>query len=281
MLWPASDPSTYGDTVYDSLMGFCGLLKAAAEEESALNEPEPDVPEEVLALRKELAPIEIALHPALRFLKKAKGDVGKAAKLYREMLEWRKQEQLDEEVILSDAQRLALDTYYCPYVLEGTDLLGRPVMLTTMGALEIKPLEEAGVTERMMRRQHAKSMDKLIALIDASANPELGHLLIIDIGTATVSKFWATQHILRDVHQIGDTYFPETLGKIVIVRASPLVNTVMHAVNAFLDEDTRAKIEFASGDPDETLRGLLPPTTRIPADSGIGPWPRPGTGSGA
>jgi len=224
-------------------------------------------------LLEQLAPLQVPTLHAERFLLTCKGDVGAAAKAYREMLEWRAREGLDRPDDYPASVQAALDAGYSPIVLDGVDVEGRPVMVNTMGSTDLNALAAKGVTLEMLAKQHARAMDALQRRIDAAADPRKGHLLIIDIGDASVLGFTRSLHFCKLVFGIGDKYFPETLGKLCIVRAPTVGGWVFATIRGFLDQDTQDKMEFTSGDPDTVLRKLLAPETTLPAKSTIGPWP--------
>ena len=224
-------------------------------------------------LLKQLAPLQVPALHAERFLLANKGDVSAAANAYREMVEWRAREGLDRPDDYPASVQAALDAGYQPIVLDGVDIEGRPVMVNTMGSTDLNALAAQGVTLEMLAKQHARAMDALQQRIDAAADPHKGHLLIIDIGDASVLGFTRSLHFCKLIFGIGDKYFPETLGKLCIVRAPTVGGWVFATIRGFLDQNTQDKMEFTSGAPDTVLRKLLAAETTIPATSTIGPWP--------
>ena len=228
----------------------------------------------VSELQAALAPTSISDLHATRFLQVNGGDVLKAADQYREMLAWRERERLDEpEPTLPPELQAALDQYYRPSVLDGLDVAGRPVMVVSMGIVDLPALKDAGVTMEMLARRHARTMDALQQRIDSMEDPMKGHLLIIDIGGGSAWKFMRALPLFKQIHRIGDTYYPETLGKMLLLRAPTAAGWVMAQVRGFLDKPTQEKMVFTYGNHVPILAEHLPPSTHVPDYLPIGPWP--------
>ena len=251
---------------------------ASSAPPSALNGTAPPASQSasgIAQLQRALLPTPISELDAKRFLLVNKGDATKAAAQYQAMLAWRKREGIDEpEPNLSPTVQAALDKYYRPSVLDGPDFAGRPVMVVSMGVVDFSALKQAGVTTEILSRRHGRTMDALQRRIDAMEDPMKGHLLIIDIGGGSALKFMHALPLFKEIHRVGDTYFPETLGKMVLLRAPTAAGWLMAQVRGFLDKPTQEKMVFTYGDHAPILAEHLPSTTHVPAHLPIGPWPK-------
>ena len=193
---------------------------------------------------------EISEERAVRFISANKGNIDKAARQYRDFLDWRARERVDdvlrEAPYPSNVQEV-LNRGYDPVLLDGYDLQGRPVMLIRVGGLDVPVLRNFGVTTAMLVRRHIKAMEELERAIDASPDPYGGgHLLLLDIGGCTVGKFLYAYAVWRDV-RIG-AVLPECLGGLAIIRAAGAAAWAVGKVKSVLDPETSAKIQMYYGE---------------------------------
>lgn len=237
--------------------------------------------ESVQQLRELLGPTcEIGEERAVRFIAANKGNIDKAARQYRDFLDWRARERVDDvlhEAPYPSKVQEVLDRGYDPVLLDGYDLHGRPVMLIRVGGLDVPALRNLGVTTAMLVRRHIKAMEELERAIDSSPDPYGGgHLLLLDIGGCTVGKFLYAYAFWREIARIGQHFYPECLGGLAIIRAAGAAAWAVGKVKSVLDPETSAKIQMYYGEQTlSALRAHLPQSTRLPisASAELGPWP--------
>jgi hypothetical protein len=116
--------------------------------------------EAVAALREELGMPAISDFDCKRFLKANGQHVGKAAKQYRAFHEWRERERIQDaltEPPHSAEIEFELDRTSVR-MLDGTDLMDRPVLVGNLGYVDLPALEKKGVSVAMMIRRHSKKV---------------------------------------------------------------------------------------------------------------------------
>jgi hypothetical protein len=200
-----------------------------------------------------------------------RADVGKAVKHYREFLEWRQKDRVDEvlqEAPYPPAVEAALVSGYNPVLIEGLDVRARPVMLIDLSHLDVPALRRQGVSLAMLVRRHVRAMEELVRAIDRAPNPYAGHLLLLDIGGCTAGKFLHAYSFWRELARLGQRCYPECLGGLAMLRGGGAAAWAVGKVKAFLDPETSAKIQLH--DTEHTAHALvsnLPLSTRLPAGS--------------
>ena len=233
-------------------------------------------------LRRRIAPDTITDEAATRFLGARKGDVGKAAQMYIEYMEWRRAENIDavlSEPPLADGKEAALRQRFNPRVLDGFDRSGRPIMFASFGQLDVSALAKEGVTTKDLTRRHARSLEQVLQIIIARSEkgaagadeapsaraPSPGVFLIIDVHGCTVTNALRAWKLWMAMAKVSQDYYPESLGQLCIVRAPRSGQWLIDKFKAAaLDPVTAAKMEMHSGDPIPPLRRHLAEEVALP-----------------
>lgn len=82
-------------------------------------------------------------------------------------------------------------------------------------------------------------------------------LLILDLHGCSISKFLRATQMWREVNRIGQAFYPELLGHLLMVRGPPAAAWAVAQAKRWLDPETRAKLELSSGNPRIALSRLL------------------------
>lgn len=249
---------------------------------SPLDEQLADGERAALAQLRALLPAAVNEYATCRFLRGSKGDVSRAATSFGECADWRAAQGLSElssaalRAPLGDSDKgleyaaeveAWLASVYCPKLLDGHDLHGRPVVYVQLGNLDLSAASRHAVTLDMLLRRHVATLEKILRAVHASpAGPLKGHLLIHDLHGCTLTKFVRSRALFRALLQIDQKYYPELLGKLVCVRAPRLAVWAFEQVKPFIDPHTAAKIELHTGaKPHEALAAYLP-VHRLPVE---------------
>ncbi|KAJ7526249.1 hypothetical protein O6H91_17G090100 [Diphasiastrum complanatum] len=184
----------------------------------------------------------------LRFLRARSFDVGKATAMYEAMTEWRKAVGADTIAQTFDfPERKAIKELY-PQFHHKTDKFGRPIYIERVGQMQLEELFKTTSTERMLM-YHIKEWEvlvdwKLPACSKISARPISQSLAIMDLKGLTMKHMnkQALQYI-QHVSKVDQDYYPEYLGKLIIVNAPMSFKAIWAAIKPWLDKRTQKKIE--------------------------------------
>ena len=226
-------------------------------------------PPAVVELRRKIAPLQINVEEATRFINIRHGDTSRAARLYQRNLDWRRAESidtiLDEPPLMPPERETALRMNWDPIVLDGTDRSGRPVMFNDTGRLDLDALSKKGVAMPAVLRRHVRALEKLRQLIarrktDGSSVSD-HHLFIIDVKDGTATRFMTAWKLWANVAACDAKYYPGMVGAICVIRAPSVAQWALGLCKkSILDEATAAKITLdASHDPTAALKAHLAP----------------------
>ena len=221
----------------------------------------------VAEMREQFAPMELDTFTCIRFLRANDLHVKKAAKQLRVAMAWREREAIDDvvkEAAHSGEIEAELDLV-AMRLIDGKDLLGRPVMVAALGNVDMHHLKKKGITLPMMIRRHARAMEALVERLRTAQEPLGGHLLILDLAGCTLFKFFSAWAYIREIAHMGQQYYPELLGKMCFVRGPERAFWAIDKVKLLLNQETRNKIELSVGDVLPLLHANLPLQTALPA----------------
>jgi hypothetical protein len=191
----------------------------------------------------------------LRFLRGLKYDVDKTVAKIEEEIDWRRKKRTD------DLRKYGLDELLgCSYVenifphfptwLQGEDKEGRPVSYRHFGNLDInKVLEKIDMstlvrfhcweTEMALQRceenceKYQRNIEQFSVIVDAEGWG-------LRLATSNAMTF------IKEMAYADNNYYPERLGKMIIVNAPMVLSGVWAVIQTFLDADTKAKIQIIS-----------------------------------
>ncbi|XP_024522002.1 phosphatidylinositol/phosphatidylcholine transfer protein SFH1-like isoform X1 [Selaginella moellendorffii] len=209
----------------------------------------------------------------VRFLKARSFDVWKAKAMYEAMLQWRAEVRADAIKQEFDFQERDATQELYPRFYHKVDKLGRPIYIERLGKLRLEELFKVTSMERMLL-DHIKEWEIFVDVRLPAASRDAGRaitqsLAILDLKgvvkflffffgsfAVKVSIFFlasllqVVKHVSKQVRQfvrailrIDQDFYPEFLGKMVIVNAPVYFKALWSIVKPWLDNQTQKKIE--------------------------------------
>ncbi|EPQ28411.1 uncharacterized protein PFL1_04238 [Pseudozyma flocculosa PF-1] len=223
-----------------------------------------------------------------RFLRARKWDLPAAELMFTEAEKWRTEfgvEKLYHEFEYPEKEKV--DQYY-PQYYHKTDKDGRPVYIEMLGKLDLKALYQVTTAERQIQKlvvEYEKFQRERLPVCSA----ERGELVetsctIMDLKGVGISQFWKVSTYVQQASNIGQHYYPETMGKFYIINAPYIFTTVWSVIKGWLDPVTVEKIkilgsgykaELCQQIPEDNLPEALGGKCNCPGGcslSDAGPW---------
>lgn len=167
---------------------------------------------------------------------------------------WRKDEGVDEIVNHPEAldeEKKELNQLY-PQYYHKTDKDGRPIYIESLSKLSanIATVFQKHTQERVQKMlilEYERFLNQRLP----AASAEVGHPVetsctILDIKGVWLTSWSQVSAYVRAASDIGQNYYPETMGKFYIINAPWGFSTVWRLVSPFLDAVTVAKIKIYS-----------------------------------
>ncbi|XP_056106667.1 SEC14-like protein 1 [Rhinichthys klamathensis goyatoka] len=195
----------------------------------------------------------------LRFLRSRDFNLEKAKEALCQTLTWRKQHQID----------FLLDTWQCPQLLQDYytggwhhhDKDGRPLYILRLGQMDTKGLVRTLGEETLLRHvlsineeglRHCQEKTKIFG------KPISCWTCLVDLEGLNMRHLWrpAIKALLRMIEVVGANY-PETLGRLLIIRAPRVFPVLWTLVSPFIDENTRNKFLIYAGNDYQGPGGLV------------------------
>lgn len=185
----------------------------------------------------------------LRFLRARDFNVEKSSQMLHESLKWREENAVDQ--ILNDYKMPAVVTKHFPGGWHHSDMDGRPLYILRLGHMDVKGLLKA-IGEEGLLKLTLRICEEGLTLIDAATKchekPVLSWSLLVDLDGLSMRHLWrpGVKALLRIIETVEKNY-PETLGRVFVVRAPRVFPIAWTIVSAFIDEHTRSKFLFYGG----------------------------------
>ncbi|XP_012587115.1 PREDICTED: SEC14-like protein 5 [Condylura cristata] len=195
----------------------------------------------------------------LRFLRARDFHLDKAREMLRQSLLWRRQHQVD----------LLLQTWRPPALLEEfyaggwhyQDIDGRPLYILRLGHMDTKGLMKAVGEEALL--QHVLSVNEEGQKRCEGNTKEFGRPIsswtcLVDLEGLNMRHLWrpGVKALLRIIEAVEANY-PETLGRLLIVRAPRVFPVLWTLISPFINENTRQKFLIYSGSNCQGPGGLV------------------------
>ncbi|KAG3259173.1 SEC14 like lipid binding 5 [Ictidomys tridecemlineatus] len=195
----------------------------------------------------------------LRFLRARDFHLDKAREMLCQSLSWRKQHQVD----------VLLQTWRPPALLEEfyaggwhyQDIDGRPLYILRLGQMDTKGLMKAVGEEALL--QHVLSVNEEGQKRCEGNTKQFGRPIsswtcLLDLEGLNMRHLWrpGVKALLRMIEVVEDNY-PETLGRLLIVRAPRVFPVLWTLVSPFINENTRQKFLIYSGSNYQGPGGLV------------------------
>ncbi|KAL6477109.1 hypothetical protein MHYP_G00156080 [Metynnis hypsauchen] len=195
----------------------------------------------------------------LRFLRSRDFILEKAREALCQTLTWRKQHQVD----------FLLDTWQCPQLLHDYytggwhhhDKDGRPLYILRLGQMDTKGLVRALGEESLLR--HVLSINEEgLRHCEENTNifgrPISCWTCLVDLEGLNMRHLWrpGIKALLRII-EVVEANYPETLGRLLIVRAPRVFPVLWTLISPFIDENTRKKFLIYAGNDYQGSGGLV------------------------
>ncbi|XP_053598796.1 protein real-time isoform X1 [Microplitis demolitor] len=185
----------------------------------------------------------------LRFLRAREFMVDKAKEMLTQSLHWRKKFQIDKLLDEYEAPRVVKD--YFPGGWHHCDKDGRPLYILRLGQMDVKGLlKSIGEDELLLLALHI--CEEGLSLME-EATTVLGHpvsqwCLLIDLEGLNMRHLWrpGIKALLRII-EIVEANYPETMGRVLIIRAPRCFPILWTLISTFIHENTRNKFIFYCG----------------------------------
>jgi len=204
----------------------------------------------------------------LRFLRARDFNVEKGREMLSTSLIWRKKHGVDK--ILSEYQEPTAIKNYFPGGWHHYDCEGRPVFLLRLGQMDAKGIIRS-IGEEGLTKLTLQICEEGLKLTEESAHrlhkPISTWTMLLDLDGLNMRHLWrpgvkALLHII----EICEANYPETLGRVLIIRAPRVFPILWTLVCPLIDETSRGKFLFYAGDQFLGPGGLADylPEERIP-----------------
>lgn len=217
----------------------------------------------LVQLRKWVADLQKGKVPSdstlLRFLRARDFNVEKAREMLSQSLMWRKKHQVDR--ILSEYQTPKVVTDYFPGGWHHHDKDGRPLYLLRLGQMDVKGLMKAIGEEGLLQLTLHVCEEGLQLMEEATralGKPISTWSLLVDLEGLNMRHLWrpGIRALLRII-EIVEANYPETMGRVLIIRAPRVFPILWTLVSTFIDENTRSKFLFYGGNDYQGPGGLV------------------------
>ncbi|XP_019558568.2 protein real-time isoform X2 [Aedes albopictus] len=206
----------------------------------------------------------------LRFLRARDFSIDKAATMLQESLQWREEHRIDD--ILSEYKTPVVVEKYFPGGWHHHDNDGRPLYILRLGNMDVKGLLKSVGEDELLKLTLHICEEGLKLMKEATklfGKPIWNWCLLVDLDGLSMRHLWrpGVKALLRIIETVEKNY-PETMGRVLIVRAPRVFPVLWTIVSAFIDENTRSKFLFFGG-PDclhieDGLEHYIP-TEKIPS----------------
>uniref|UniRef100_A0A8C7X172 SEC14 like lipid binding 1 n=2 Tax=Oryzias sinensis TaxID=183150 RepID=A0A8C7X172_9TELE len=195
----------------------------------------------------------------LRFLRARDFNMDKAREILCQSLTWRKQHQVD----------YLLETWNSPQVLQDFytggwhhhDRDGRPLYILRLGQMDTKGLVRALGEESLLRHVLSINEEGLRRCEENTkvfGRPISCWTCLVDLEGLNMRHLWrpGVKALLRII-EVVEANYPETLGRLLILRAPRVFPVLWTLVSPFIDENTRKKFLIYAGNDYQGPGGLV------------------------
>lgn len=185
----------------------------------------------------------------LRFLRARDFSIEKAAVMLQESLQWRAEHRIDD--ILSEYKTPVVVDKYFPGGWHHHDKDGRPLYILRLGNMDVKGLLKSVGEDELLKLTLHICEEGLKLLKEATKlceKPIWNWCLLVDLDGLSMRHLWrpGVKALLRIIETVEKNY-PETMGRVLIVRAPRVFPVLWTIVSTFIDENTRSKFLFFGG----------------------------------
>lgn len=195
----------------------------------------------------------------LRFLRARDFNLDKARDMLVHSLAWRKLHSIDR-LLETYQPGDVMHQYYCGG-WHYNDKDGRPLYVLKLGQMDVKGLTKAVGEEMLLKHVLYVNEEGLRRAGDATRRrgfPVSACTCIVDLDGLSMRHLWrpGIRALLRIIEMVEANY-PETMGRLLIVRAPRVFPVLWTLVSPFIDENTRQKFMIYGGNDYQGAGGLI------------------------
>lgn len=206
----------------------------------------------------------------LRFLRGHKFDMATACQMYKNMLQWRQEQNIDairEEIISKNLEPKDFPHHgrvvrFLPlHQHHGYDLEGRPVQIKLVGRIDTKKLLSSFQEEEFLR-YHIYGMEYSSLLLDQLSKERksmVRTVLIFDLAGLNMSHVrGSAMDLLRKALKITQDYYPESMHRCYILNAPKVFSMFWQVIKPLLAERTVRKVQVLGSSYQADLLSTIP-----------------------
>ncbi|KAM3863711.1 SEC14-like protein 1 [Diretmus argenteus] len=195
----------------------------------------------------------------LRFLRARDFNLDKAREILCQSLTWRKQHKVD--FLLDSWERPEMLQDYYTGGWHHHDRDGRPLYILRLGQMDTKGLVRALGEEAVLRQVLSINEEGLRRCEENTrvfGRPISCWTCLVDLESLNMRHLWrpGVKALLRII-EVVEANYPETLGRLLIVRAPRVFPVLWTLVSPFIDENTRKKFLIYAGNDYQGPGGLV------------------------
>jgi len=198
-----------------------------------------------------------------RYLRHNSWQVEPAIKQLKEYLAWRKANKVDEILNEPNFPSRDLIRTIVPYAYHNQDKEGRPIYIEKTGMIATAALAD----EKICNPDHfmhshiygVELMQRLMYESSLARGERVNGICTILDFTGLGFHHRNCMSILKKCLDFDQKYYPEYLGKLYVINSPWVAPYLFQAVQVFLDEVTKSRIQVVSGDPAEFLLQHIAP----------------------
>ncbi|OCT60722.1 hypothetical protein XELAEV_18046744mg [Xenopus laevis] len=195
----------------------------------------------------------------LRFLRARDFNIDKAREILCQSLTWRKQHHVDYLLSTWDPPQVLHDYYAGGWHHHDKD--GRPLYVLRLGQMDTKGLVRALGEESLLRHVLSINEEGLRRCEENTkifGRPISSWTCLVDLEGLNMRHLWrpGVKALLRII-EVVEANYPETLGRLLILRAPRVFPVLWTLVSPFIDEYTRKKFLIYAGNDYQGPGGLI------------------------
>lgn len=185
----------------------------------------------------------------LRFLRARDFSVDKASQMLQESLKWREENNIDQ--MLNEYKPSPVITKYFLGAWHQTDKQNCPIFILRLGHMDVKGLLKS-IGEEVLLKHCLHICEEGLQLIEQATNKTGNAVtnwsLLCDLEGLSMRHLWrpGVKALLKIIETVEKNY-PETLGRVFVVRAPRVFPIAWTIVSTFIHENTRSKFLFYGG----------------------------------
>ncbi|KAL7739114.1 hypothetical protein ACLKA6_013727 [Drosophila palustris] len=194
----------------------------------------------------------------LRFLSARDWHVSQAHAMLCDSLKWRREHRIDN--LLQEYSKPSVVIEHFPGGWHHHDKDGRPIYILRLGHMDVKGLlKSLGMEDLLRLALHIceEGIQKINESAERLDKPVLNWSLLVDLEGLSMRHLWRPGiKALLYITETVERNYPETMGRVLVVRAPRVFPIAWTIVSAFIDEHTRSKFLFYGPDCEHMKDGL-------------------------